>query len=122
MSITKILMIYLPLSLLAGCATTECFKGDNLYSQNSSDCFRYCADPQCKYWGHSRDEAEEALNDARVEAKTKADKSCKSIGLKEGNADYGICVNNKLKEQNLLEYKLGVDQRIMTPNTYYFEK
>ena len=122
MSITKILIICLPLSLLAGCATTECFKGDNLYSQNSSDCFRYCADPQCKYWGHSRDEAEEALNDARVEAKAKADKSCKSIGLKEGNADYGICVNNKLKEQNLLEYKLGVDQRIMTPNTYYFEK
>jgi len=120
-SLAKRLMICLPASLLLGCATTECFKGDNLYNQNSSDCFRYCADPGCKYWGHSRDEAEEALNDARVEAKAKAEKSCKAIGLKEGNADYAICINNKLKDQNLLEYKMNVDQR-MTPNNYYFEK
>ena len=121
MTSIRILWICLATMLFMGCATTECFKGDGLYEQESTDCFRFCADANCKYWGHSKAEAEEAFNDAQVAAKSKAEKSCKALNLKEGSADYGACIKTKLKDQGLLEYQQGVNQRLI-PNNYYFEK
>lgn len=107
--------------LMAGCATTECFKGDGLYEANNSDCFRFCADPGCKYWGYTRDDAEESLIEARVAAEVQAVKHCKSLGLSEGTKDFSACTRTWLQDRNLRETRDLGNQR-MTPNTYYLEK
>lgn len=117
----RLLALSLLTLLLGGCATTECFKGDGLYESSNSDCFRYCADPGCKYWGYSRDDAEEALDDARIAAETDAKKHCQSLGLAEGSKDFQACTRSWLFDRNLLEVKARGNQR-MTPSTYYFEK
>lgn len=113
--------ILLALLLSAGCATTECFKGDGLYEQNNGDCFRFCADANCKYWGYTRDDAEESLDVARVAAREEAVKKCRNLALPENSKEFQSCVDTRLRDRNLLEYQQNVNQRLV-PNNYYFEK
>lgn len=121
MSQSRLLALSLLTLVLQGCATTECFKGDALYEGSNSDCFRYCADPGCKYWGYTRDDAEEALSEARLAAEGEAKKQCRSLGLVEGSKDFNACTRRWLLDRNMIEIKQQGNQR-MTPSTYYFEK
>lgn len=115
------LALVLVLLVVSGCATTQCYKGDGMYENNDSDCFRYCADGSCKYWGYTRDDAEESLDVARVAAREEASKKCAAMGFAESSQEFKSCVDTRLRDRNLLEYKQNVNQRLV-PNTYYLEK
>ena len=106
--------------LISGCSYV-CTNPDDAYTQNSQQCSRFCADQACKYWGHSKEEAEVALAEGLRLQDDEIKRSCVSMGLTPNTKEMTSCLRDQEKAHAAEQLKNSAKGNYPS-DTYYLEK
>ncbi len=108
-------------ALLMGGCSSVCTKPDEGYTQNSPECRRFCADADCKYWGHSKDEADSAFEEGLRLQNEMNQKACKAKGVAPDTKAMTACIRDQEKQHAMTQIQNSKNAGFL-PNTYYLEK
>ena len=115
-----LLSILMGALLMGGCSSV-CTKPDEGYAQNSRECRRFCADAACKYWGHSKDEADSAYREGLRLQNEANQKTCKTQGVAPDTQAMTDCIRDQEKQHAMTQIQNSATANF-APNTYYIEK
>ena len=115
-----LLVIMSAFCLLVGCGSV-CTKPEEGYVQNSPECRRFCADAECKYWGHSNVEADLAYTESLRLQNEANQEACVTLGVAPNTEAMTSCIRSQEKEHAMIQIQNSTTGSF-APNTYYLEK